>query len=49
MENSYAYNIHPQEHQLMLTPELVTWDTTFLRPDDTQSLRKKSLKKQARW
>ena len=45
----YAYNIHPQEHQLMLTPELVRWDTTSLRPDDTQSLRKESLKKQARW
>ena len=38
----HAYAIHPQEHQLMLTPELVPWDTTPLRPDDTQPLKKQA-------
>ena len=45
----YAYNIHPQEHQLMLTPELLTWDTRFLRPEDTRPLKRKSRQEQAWW
>lgn len=40
----YTYDLHPQAFQLMLTPDLVTWDTSPLRTEDTKLMRKKPVR-----